>query len=192
MVDFAKLKKSRSGRFVLTIVQKTGDLETVDRELVVTHASGDYDGITWFDHYADAVGLAATISYDWLRTHGLPDDADVFTLTGRMSITGEEDEDQFDIERVDIISVTVKAERHHHTTCELTVIDVSLIKRNDAVYLLGGPTGHESFVVRGAGDADLERLKIKGWYACKGTIGQWDSLYVPPVSMQRALDVLKL
>jgi len=198
MVDFDKLLKEskhrRSGQIILMLTQEPGDLETVDRDLKVTTASGDFSGIAWLHCYIDAVGLAAAIDYEKL---GIPNDVTDFSIDGHMQLRAchpENDEDEFIIESLIFTGVSVKAERTHCTTKKgkKTVIDVVLALRGDAVQLYGGPTGAESFVVHGSGNADLDRLKEKGWWACAGTQDRWDSLFVPPESMKRAMEVLKL
>lgn len=52
----------------------------------------------------------------------------------------------------------------------------------------GGPTGYEScYLSNGPGDGHIEDLIEKGWRACAGTIGRYDSLFVPGESIQKVV-----
>jgi len=55
-----------------------------------------------------------------------------------------------------------------------------------------GVTGYESLIVTGPGAADLERLCEVGWWACAGTTGCWDSLFVHPLQLKRVFEDLGL
>lgn len=53
-------------------------------------------------------------------------------------------------------------------------------------YIVGGPTGYESF------DMDSNSLKDRGgWSACGGTKDRWDSLYVPFDELSKAILYLR-
>ena len=49
--------------------------------------------------------------------------------------------------------------------------------------LSGAVTGYESMEVR-----NLKGRTKDGWSACAGTKGRWDTLFLPPQSMQRIYD----
>ena len=49
--------------------------------------------------------------------------------------------------------------------------------------LSGAVTGYESMEIKG-----LENRKKDGWSACAGTRCRWDTLFLPPESMQRIYD----
>ena len=200
MVDFDKLRQNKSGIFTLSLTQEPGDLETVDRDLKIKSTTGDYEGIIDFWFFVDAVigGLAAAIKYEESE---IPTDATNFDIMGYMETIGvhndDEDEDiaeVFNTSAVTITGVNVKAEQTHCTTRKKTIIDVVLAVRDDALRLYGGPTGHESFLLKHTnGDAvNVGDLCREGWWACAGTQGRWDSLFVPPESMKRAVEILKL
>lgn len=50
-------------------------------------------------------------------------------------------------------------------------------------FLSGAVTGYESMEIRG-----LKKRTETGWSACAGTKGRWDTLFLPPKSMQRIYD----
>jgi len=53
-------------------------------------------------------------------------------------------------------------------------------------YLVGGPTGYESF------DMDSEHFELgKGWHACAGTPKRWDTLFVPGYELEAAVFILR-
>jgi hypothetical protein len=61
----------------------------------------------------------------------------------------------------------------------------------EAFWLIGGPTGYESFLVepdRGKyWDDMMEWITTRGWNACAGTPGRWDRLWISPEEMLRVL-----
>jgi hypothetical protein len=63
------------------------------------------------------------------------------------------------------------------TPCEL---DGQVLKVVD-----GGITGYESFIIT---EAVVMKICEKGWWACMGTPGSWDSLYFPAEEMRRVFD----
>jgi len=53
-------------------------------------------------------------------------------------------------------------------------------------YIVGGPTGYESF------DMDSEHFEpTNGWSACGGTKNRWDRLYVPGDELSNAISDLR-
>lgn len=52
--------------------------------------------------------------------------------------------------------------------------------------LFGGVTGYESFTIDEY--LDLDMCFSKGWYACAGTKGRWDSLFIPAEEMVSAFE----
>lgn len=50
--------------------------------------------------------------------------------------------------------------------------------------LLNGVTGYESFYID-QDNANLNRMKEKGWLACAGTKGRWHRLFIPAEEMMR-------
>lgn len=58
------------------------------------------------------------------------------------------------------------------------------------IHLANGVTGAESFCLRGKHPADLERMKAEGWWACAGTPGRWNGLYVNGLQLIKALEKL--
>ncbi len=61
-------------------------------------------------------------------------------------------------------------------------------------YLIGGPTGYESFYLEDAiEDFFKDDARQQGWCACMGTSRHWDQCMVPLEEMRRALaPVMKL
>ncbi len=56
--------------------------------------------------------------------------------------------------------------------------------------LIGGPTGYEDFYI----DGDLSNLKSmseRGWRACVGTKGVYDTLRIPAEEMKKVYEYLK-
>lgn len=53
-------------------------------------------------------------------------------------------------------------------------------------YLIGGPTGYESFRLTSKG-TDIKGMCEKGWMACAGTPGTWDKLVIPGKEMKKAI-----
>lgn len=53
-------------------------------------------------------------------------------------------------------------------------------------YLIGGPTGYESFSI-GSRYTDLNGMCLKGWCACAGTPGTWDRLVISAEEMKKAI-----
>lgn len=51
----------------------------------------------------------------------------------------------------------------------------------------GGVTGYESFYLE---DALISDLCARGWSACAGTEGRWDSMFISGAEMRRALEAL--
>ena len=73
----------------------------------------------------------------------------------------------------------LKASRGHHTTKAETFVDITVdIKpypELDGLWLSvveGGVTGYESMRY-------TKKNMAKGWMACMGTEGRWDSLFIP-------------
>lgn len=59
---------------------------------------------------------------------------------------------------------------------------------NPSVYLVGGPTGYESFSYT---PEVIERMEESGWCACAGTTGRWDKLRILSSEMRRLFTALK-
>ena len=59
--------------------------------------------------------------------------------------------------------------------------------KKGSFFLIGGPTGYESFVLEDAlkDKEQLMRLFIYGWCACGGTSGVWDKLYIKGNEMRK-------
>ena len=90
--------------------------------------------------------------------------------------------------------------RKHHTTEVVTEETLSYEIRDNSenmqkpwVYfqLIGGPTGHESLLLK-----DEKGFNVRGltcgfqhgfWSACAGTTGSWDAMRVPKSEMERVL-----
>ena len=59
----------------------------------------------------------------------------------------------------------------------------------ESVLISGGVTGYESFVVE---SADFGHMIAYGWWACAGTPGSWDALYIHGLQVKRMLEDLEL
>ena len=87
--------------------------------------------------------------------------------------------------------------RFHHTTGKPRTVQL-LAKLVDnetlgkVVQLDGGSTGYESFCLEGTSAANLERMKSGGWWACIGTFGQWDALYIHKFQMRKLFKDLNI
>lgn len=87
----------------------------------------------------------------------------------------------------------VRAERTHRHTGEVSATDVTMeCTGEDKLVLLitdGGVTGYEGvYVNQHFIDFTLDR----GWWACAGTEGRWDGLFIPASEMMEALETLSL
>ena len=54
-------------------------------------------------------------------------------------------------------------------------------------FLLGGPTGYESFYMH---EFVIKSMRKKGWTACAGTKDEWDKLSFSPEEMSRVFDLI--
>lgn len=55
--------------------------------------------------------------------------------------------------------------------------------------LYGGPTGYEGFLIT---KESLEAICQKGWPACFGTPGSWDSLEITGAQFQQAVEQVRI
>jgi len=79
-------------------------------------------------------------------------------------------------------------------TCHLYIKDApeeskKLGLPNKILQMADGVTGYESFYL----DADVVAdCAERGWLACSGTYGRWDSLFVWPAEMRKAFEFFDL
>ncbi len=79
----------------------------------------------------------------------------------------------------------------HIQTCkiEMRVPTEGMLKGEQWLHIIdGGVTGYESFQLT---DIAIEEASKTGWYACAGTHNRWDTLYIPPEEMRKALQELR-
>jgi hypothetical protein len=72
-------------------------------------------------------------------------------------------------------------------------LKVELITSENGEYiqLIGGVTGYESFYIDYKGKRDTDRLYnmvLHGWFACVGTTGSWNTLYIHGLQMKQLFD----
>ncbi|KKN80814.1 hypothetical protein LCGC14_0326200 [marine sediment metagenome] len=99
-------------------------------------------------------------------------------------------------------TTTIQGVRFDCRTGEPRVVDIQVEVRTDseadrAVWLAkGGVTGYESFCLDRSSPADLKarfyKMKLNGWWACMGTEGRWDALYIHGLQMTKLLEDLEL
>ena len=91
--------------------------------------------------------------------------------------------------------VKIQAVRFNCLSGEPTACEVTLQKDSNpmpCVKLSGGPTGYESFVLDGPAAVDLHRMVSRGWWACAGTPGRWDALYIHGIQLAKAFTTMCL
>lgn len=88
----------------------------------------------------------------------------------------------------------VKGERTHCVTGEKRAVRCLLEIQTgphgiDALAIVeGGPTGHEGFYMT---KRTLNIMGGHGWWACAGTKGRWDSLFIDAENMKAAAEWIK-
>nr|BDD48343.1 hypothetical protein 18 [Candidatus Omnitrophota bacterium] len=73
-----------------------------------------------------------------------------------------------------------------YVSCELEDYDHEMLGK--CVHLHGGPTGYEGFVLKDS--RSLDHRFRGGWWACMGTHGKWDSLFVEKEDLLKGLKEL--
>jgi len=63
--------------------------------------------------------------------------------------------------------------------------------------LIKGVTGYESFCLEGAPGRkrairDFSHMVVRGWWACGGTPGRWDALYIHGLQMKKVFKELNV
>ena len=79
--------------------------------------------------------------------------------------------------------------------CEEIIAELDMdesVFKGGVVRLENGPTGYESFVVELVKPEGMQRMIDHGWWACAGTPGRWDSLYISGLQMKKMLKELGL
>lgn len=89
---------------------------------------------------------------------------------------------------------TVRAVRTHQTTAQQSIVMLTFecrFRDNLPVVAIadGGVTGYESVYLD---DYFLDATRARGWWACAGTPGRYDSLFVPAKEMRAVFDRLGL
>lgn len=98
-------------------------------------------------------------------------------------------------------STTIQGVRFSSTSGKPQVIELKAEIRNNkevgrSLWLIGGVTGYESFCLDGKSDKNvrsrLYNMKARGWWACAGTRGRWDALYIHGMQMEKMIKDLQL
>ena len=89
---------------------------------------------------------------------------------------------------------TVRAVRTHQTTEQQSIVVLTVecrYRNNEPTVAItdGGVTGYESVYFD---DYFLDQTRAKGWWACAGTPGRYDSLFIPAKEMRAAFETLGL